>query len=41
MKLCVCTVCMPEYTPEEAAAKLAAWGVEGVEWRVHPLPPTT
>jgi len=38
MKLSVFTVCMPEYTPEEAAAKLARWRLDGVEWRVHPLP---
>ena len=40
MKLCAFTVCMPEYTPQEAAAKLSRWGFDGVEWRVHepPLP---
>lgn len=38
MKLSVFTVCMPEYTPEEAAPKLKKWGYEGVEWRVTTPP---
>ncbi len=39
MKIAVFTVCMPADTPESAAAKLAKWGYDGVEWRIHPLPP--
>lgn len=34
MKISVFTVCIPEFTPEEAVAKLANWGFDGVEWRV-------
>jgi sugar phosphate isomerase/epimerase len=34
MKHSVFTVCMPEYSVEEGIEKLAAWGYEGVEWRV-------
>ncbi len=34
MKHSVFTVCMPEYSVEEGIEKLAAWGCEGVEWRV-------
>jgi len=39
MKYSVFTVMLPEWTPEEAAPRLAAAGYEGVEWRVN-LPPT-
>lgn len=39
MKYSVFTVVMPEYDPEEAAQKLAEWGFDGVEWRVHEPPP--
>jgi sugar phosphate isomerase/epimerase len=39
MKHSVFTVCMPEYSVEEAIDRLAAWGFEGVEWRVfNPKP---
>lgn len=38
MKISVFTVCMPEYTPEDAAAALAGWGFDGVEWRVTAPP---
>jgi sugar phosphate isomerase/epimerase len=34
MKYSVFTVCMPEFTVEEAIEKLAEWGYDGVEWRV-------
>ncbi|MHB0876953.1 MAG: sugar phosphate isomerase/epimerase family protein [Anaerolineae bacterium] len=34
MKYAVFTVMLPEWTPEEAAPRLAAAGYEGVEWRV-------
>ena len=34
MKYSVFTVCMPEYSVEEAVDKLVAWGYEGVEWRL-------
>lgn len=39
MKYAVFTVMLPEWQPEEAVAKLAAAGYDGVEWRVH-HPPT-
>jgi len=35
MKYSVFTVCMPEFTVDEAIGKLAAWGYDGVEWRVR------
>jgi sugar phosphate isomerase/epimerase len=42
MRISVFTVCMPEYTPEyapeEAVKQLAAWGFDGVEWRVTTPP---
>ncbi len=38
MKLSVFTVCMPEYTPEEAAAKISRMGYDGVEWRIFKPP---
>ena len=38
MKISVFTVCMPEFTPEEAARKLSEWGYDGVEWRVATPP---
>ncbi len=38
MKIAVFTVCLPEYTPEEAAAHLREWGYDGVEWRVTEPP---
>jgi len=43
MKHSVFTVMLPEWSPEEAGAKLAEAGYDGVEWRVHepapvPLP---
>lgn len=34
MKIAVFTVSLPEYTPEEAVAKLREHGYDGVEWRV-------
>lgn len=34
MKYAVFTVCMPEFTVEEAIDRLAEWGYDGVEWRV-------
>ncbi len=34
MKHSVFTVCMPEYSVEEAVDKLVEWGYEGVEWRL-------
>jgi len=39
MRYSIFTVMLPEWTPEEAAGKLAAAGYQGVEWRVHE-PPT-
>jgi len=39
MKYAVFTVCMPEYSIEEGIEKLAAWGYDGVEWRVKTQPP--
>ena len=38
MKISVFTVCMPEYAPEEGVKMLAAWGFDGVEWRVTTPP---
>jgi sugar phosphate isomerase/epimerase len=34
MKFAVFTVCLPEFTPEEAVAALREHGYDGVEWRV-------
>jgi sugar phosphate isomerase/epimerase len=34
MKYSVFTVCMPEFTVDEAIEKLVEWGYEGVDWRV-------
>jgi len=34
MRYAVFTVCMPEYSIAEGIEKLAAWGYDGVEWRV-------
>ena len=34
MKYAVFTVCLPEYTPEEACTVVAELGYDGVEWRV-------
>lgn len=39
IKIAVFTVCMPGYTPEEAAPALKKWGFDGVEWRVNVAPP--
>lgn len=39
MKIAVFTAATPEYTPEQAVEKLAAWGFDGVEWRLQPPPP--
>lgn len=38
MKLCVFTVMLPDLTPQEAVAELAAAGYDGVEWRVTQIP---
>ena len=38
MKYSVFTVCMPEYTPEEAVGRLKRWGYDGVEWRFFTRP---
>jgi len=40
MKYSVFTVCMPEFTVDEAIDKLAAWGYDGVEWRVRNQQPS-
>ena len=40
MKYAVFTVCMPEFTVEEAVDRLVEWGYDGVEWRVRNQPPT-
>ncbi|HYH32005.1 MAG TPA: sugar phosphate isomerase/epimerase [Pseudonocardia sp.] len=40
MKVAVCTVSLPEWTPEQAVTELAALGADGVEWRVADDPPT-
>ena len=37
MKLSVYTLACPEWTFEEAAAKIAGLGIPGVEWRVAPV----
>lgn len=34
MKVAIFTVCLPEYTPEEAITNLAEIGYDGIEWRV-------
>ena len=34
MRFAVFTVSLPEWTPDEAAAQLAALGYDGIEWRV-------
>ncbi len=39
MRVAVCTVSLPEWTPEQAVAELAALGVDGIEWRVADDPP--
>jgi sugar phosphate isomerase/epimerase len=38
MKIAVFTVCMPEFTPEDAAPKLREMGYDGVEWRTTSVP---
>lgn len=38
MKLAVFTVALPEWTPEQAVAQLAAQGWDGIEWRVVDAP---
>lgn len=38
LRLSVFTVMVPDLTPEEAAAELAASGYDGVEWRVTTVP---
>lgn len=40
MKIAVCTVSLPEWTPEQAVAELAGLGFDGIEWRVADDPPT-
>ncbi|WP_459217019.1 sugar phosphate isomerase/epimerase family protein [Pseudonocardia sichuanensis] len=40
VKVSVCTVSLPEWTPEQAVAELAALGFDGIEWRVADDPPT-
>jgi sugar phosphate isomerase/epimerase len=40
MKIAVCTVSLPEWTPEQAVAEVAALGFDGIEWRVADDPPT-
>jgi sugar phosphate isomerase/epimerase len=40
MKIAVCTVSLPEWTPEEAVAEVAALGFDGIEWRVADDAPT-
>jgi sugar phosphate isomerase/epimerase len=39
VKFAVFTVSLPEWTPDEAVAHLAALGYDGVEWRVVDQPP--
>ncbi len=39
MKLAVFTVALPDWTPEQAVAELAAQGWDGIEWRVVDAPP--
>lgn len=39
MKISVCSVCLPEYTPEETVRILKTLGYRGVEWRVACPPP--
>jgi sugar phosphate isomerase/epimerase len=39
MKIAVCTVSLPEWTPEQAVAEVAALGFDGIEWRVADDPP--
>ena len=34
MRFAVFTVCLPEYTPEQAVGRLRALGYAGIEWRV-------
>ncbi|MDI3418732.1 sugar phosphate isomerase/epimerase family protein [Streptomyces luteolus] len=41
MKLSVCTVSLPEWTPEEAAVELADQGWDGIEWRVVDQAPSS
>lgn len=38
MKLSVYTLACPEFTPAQAAAKVAALGMDGIEWRVANVP---
>jgi sugar phosphate isomerase/epimerase len=40
MKIAVCTVSLPEWTPEQAVAEVAALGFDGIEWRVADDPPS-
>jgi sugar phosphate isomerase/epimerase len=40
MKIAVCTVSLPEWTPEQAVTEVAALGFDGIEWRVADDPPT-
>jgi sugar phosphate isomerase/epimerase len=40
MKIAVCTVSLPEWTPEEAVGEVAALGFDGIEWRVADDPAT-
>jgi sugar phosphate isomerase/epimerase len=40
VRIAVCTVSLPEWTPEEAVAEVAALGFDGIEWRVADDPAT-
>jgi sugar phosphate isomerase/epimerase len=40
MKLAVFTVCIPDYTPQQAVSLLRELGYEGIEWRVVDQSPT-
>ena len=40
MRFSVFTVSLPEWTPEEAVEHLAAFGYDGIEWRVVDQPPS-
>jgi sugar phosphate isomerase/epimerase len=40
VRIAVCTVSLPEWTPEEAVTEVAALGFDGIEWRVADDPGT-
>src|SRR5687768_831997 len=40
VRIAVCTVSLPEWTPEQAVTEVAALGFDGIEWRVADDPPT-